>query len=243
MWRVTQPQRSMDNLDSLTAAINTLPSDWHEAGPLQNSVIQAIARHCASLRPIAHSVETGAGKSTLLFSVLSEHHEVFATDVGRSLEQVRQSPLFRSGCVEIIEGPTQVTLPQHTFTHPIQVALIDGPHGYPFPDLEYYYLYPHLAQGGLLIVDDTNIPSIKRMVDILKADQMFELIDMVEDTAFFRRTQTETFDPRGDGWWLQGYNDAHYNTLQRLASLKETIPQSLRNAIPQSVKAFVRNRM
>ena len=230
----------MQGIDTLIAAIDALPTDWHAAGPLQNDVIRAIARHCASLHPITHSIETGAGKSTLLFSVLSEHHVVFANDTGRSLTQVRQSPLFRSDHVEIVEGPTQVTLPQHEFTHQIQVALIDGPHGYPFPDLEYYYIYPHLTPGGILIIDDTNIPTINRMVNILKMDQMFELLEMVEDTAFFRRAHTETFDPRGDGWWLQGYNRSHFKTLERLASLKQKIPQPLRNAIPQSVKAFVR---
>jgi hypothetical protein len=49
----------------------------------------------------------------------------------------RNSPLFRPEAVTYIEGPTQKTLPRHTFANEVQIALIDGPHGYPFPDLEY----------------------------------------------------------------------------------------------------------
>jgi hypothetical protein len=37
---------------------------------------------------------------------------------------------------------------------------------------------------------------------------MFELIQVVERTAFFRRTTAPVLDPFGDGWWLQSYNRA-----------------------------------
>ena len=33
-------------------------------------------------------------------------------------------------------------------------VLIDGPHGYPFPEIEYFYFYPRLKPGALLVVDD-----------------------------------------------------------------------------------------
>ena len=35
---------------------------------------------------------------------------------------------------------------------------------------------------------------------------MFSLEEVVETTAFFRRTAAETFPPTGDGWWTQRYN-------------------------------------
>ncbi len=69
-----------------------------------------------------------------------------------------------------------------------------------------YYLYPQLEPGALLIVDDIHIPTITNLCDFLKADAMFSLQEVVETTAFFRRTAAETFSPTGDGWWIQGYN-------------------------------------
>jgi hypothetical protein len=95
---------------------------------------------------VRHSIETGSGASTLLFSHLSEDHTVFAMDAGTgSIRAIETSPLLRRETVTFVEGPTQVTLPLHVFPHRLQVALIDGPHGYPFPDLD-YYLYQHLIR-------------------------------------------------------------------------------------------------
>jgi hypothetical protein len=105
-----------------------------------------------------------------------------------------------------VEGPTQVTLPLHTFTDRLQLVLIDGPHAYPYPDLEYYYLYPHLDRDALLIVDDIHIPTISHMFDFIRADEIFALQEVIETTAFFRRTSAPAFSPFGDGWWTQRYN-------------------------------------
>jgi hypothetical protein len=103
-------------------------------------------------------------------------------------------------------GPTQRTLPAHQFAGPLDFALLDGPHGYPFPELEYYYVYPHLAPGALLVIDDIQIRSIHNLYAFLCEDRMFRKVGVTLTTAFFRRTDAPVFDPAGDGWWEQGYN-------------------------------------
>ena len=158
------------------------------------------------MKPVDYSVETGTGKTTLLFSHLSKRHTVFTLDFGESLSKVRSCPIFNADTVEFVEGPSQLTLPRHTFGAKAQVVLIDGPHGYPFPDLEYYYLYPIIEEGGLLLVDDVQIPSINNMFKVLKAGDMFSLLEIIGETAFFRRTSAPLIDPLGDDWWLQKYN-------------------------------------
>jgi hypothetical protein len=178
----------------------------HGVGTFSARTFEAIAR-AAQGRRIHNSVETGSGASTLLFSHLSEHHTVFASDGGSgSVTNVRRSPLLRPNVVTFVEGPTQATLPQHRFTEKMQLILIDGPHGYPFPDIEYYFLYPHLETGGLLILDDIHIPTIHNLFQFLRRDAMFELDEVVQTTAFFTRTSAPTFDRFGDGWWQQNYN-------------------------------------
>lgn len=192
-------------LTVLAEVVRIAPS-LHKAGTFSTGTLEAIVRH-GSARPVQHSVETGSGASTLLFSHLSEDHTVFAVDAGTgSIRSIETSPLLRREAVTFVEGPTQVTLPRHTFAHRLQLALIDGPHGYPFPDLEYYYLYPHLDPDALLIVDDIHIPTITNLFDFLSADEMFDLQEVVETTAFFRRTGAPAFSPLGDGWWTQRYN-------------------------------------
>jgi len=192
--------------EQLLAAIVEARDGLHELGTLAPAVLKAIAGHLGSSR-VRHSIETGSGASTLLFSHLSEEHKVFAMDtVSSSISAVRASHLFRAATTTFIEGPTQTTLPAHVFEDTLQAALIDGPHAFPFPALEYYYIYPHLEPGALLIVDDIQIPTIHDLFRFLKRDAMFELIEVVGSAAFFRRTSAPSFDPLGDGWWLQGYN-------------------------------------
>ena len=233
----------MVNFEEVIHDIEGLPSDWHGSGPLSVEVLKKIGKYCAEIGSIEHSVETGTGKSTLLFSQISQLHVVFAIDVGNSLTRVRESPLLCKNHVQIIEGPTQSTLPEYEFKKKIQVALIDGPHGYPFPDLEYYYIYQHLDVGAIFIIDDINIPTIKKMTEILKKDKMFDCLEVVGKTAFFKRTDALLFDPLADGWWDQGYNQPYLKRTNRLRYIKEKMPKFMFNLIPGSLKLFVQRYM
>jgi len=198
----------------LVEEITRLPNDWHGAGSVGKNVLSTILNHAERMGTIHYSVETGSGKTTLLFSHLSLHHTVFAVDAGQSMSQVRNSELFNARTTTFVEGPTQRTLPAQMFPHRHQIVLIDGPHGYPFPDLEYFYFYPTIDVGGLLILDDVQIPSIGRMFDVIRADDMFELLEIVDgNTAFLKRTTAPLIDPESDSWWLQGYNKPYYQQL------------------------------
>lgn len=194
------------SFDEIRLRIAEVGPGLHSAGTFSPRTFEAIAR-AAHKHRIRNSVETGSGASTLLFSHLSEHHTVFASDGGSgSVTNVRRSPLLRQNVVTFVEGPTQATLPQRRFPEKLQLVLIDGPHGYPFPDLEYYFLFPHLEAGALLILDDIHIPTVHNLFQFLRRDAMFELDEVVRTTAFFTRTSAPTFDRWGDGWWQQNYN-------------------------------------
>jgi hypothetical protein len=184
-----------------------------KAGSLSTTVLAAIAE--LAPRPLLLSVETGSGKSTVLLSNLSERHLCFTLDdtvwyppgdTRCSLTFVRRCPSFRPERTNFILGPTQRTIPAYKFDQPIDLALIDGPHGFPFPDMEYYHLYPHLRPGSVLIIDDINIPTVGRLFEFVREDEMFKVVRVEGYTAFLRRTNTPTFDPEMDGWWLQQFN-------------------------------------
>ncbi len=213
-YSAMDPNERVDPMEQLVDAIANLPDDWHGAGTVGRNVLSAIVRHAAALGVIENSVETGSGKTTLLLSHLSKHHRVFAVDAGQSISHVRSSPLFAANTVTFVEGPTQRTLPKFDFVDRQQLVLLDGPHGYPFPDLEYFYLYPTLDTGALLIVDDIRIPTVRRMFDIIAADDMFETLEVVDgNTAFLRRTDAPLVHPESDSWWLQGYNGSYYTEI------------------------------
>jgi hypothetical protein len=239
-------------LPDLIDRIASLGDDWHGAGSVSRNVLLAIARYGGE-RGLRRSAETGVGRTTLLFSHLSDDHLVFALEGGNSFRQTRHSPLLRAEHVTFVEGPTQRTLPRFRFDGQLDAVLIDGPHGYPFPDLEYYYFYPHLAAGGVLIIDDVQIPSIGRMLDILKSDPMFNFRELVDKTAFLVRTDAPAIDPEGDSWWLQGYNRPHYEDITRqprpglsgrfLRRMSRLTPRAVKNAFPDKLKRKVRRSM
>jgi hypothetical protein len=194
--------------DELLRELTILPEDWHGAGVCGLPPLRAIALY-AQKRQIVYSAETGVGKSTLLLSHISQHHTAFALDdtgTSNSLINVRDSPLLRRDCVNFIIGPTQQTLPRYSFTNRLQMVLIDGPHGYPFPEIEYYFFYPQLDEDGLLIIDDIHIPTVFRLFSFLREEKMFDFLGVASTTAFFRRNSSAPFDPLGDGWWMQNYN-------------------------------------
>lgn len=187
-----------------------LPEDFHEAGVMSGAVLEAMAAHASGL-DVHRSAETGCGKSTLLFSWISEDHTTFTlSHYGEipceSYNKVKDSNLLNPGIVHFELGSSQVTLPEFSFEEPLQIALIDGPHGFPFPQMEYYCFYPNIQEGGLLILDDIHIPTVGWLNDFLVEDEMFDCLEAVESTAFFRRTSAPTFNPFGDDWWLQNYN-------------------------------------
>ncbi len=215
-----------EQFDALVEEIGRLPEEWHTAGSLGRKVLQRIVHH-AGTGMLSRTAETGSGKSTLLFSRMSRHHTVFALDYGGSISAVRNSPLFDSSAVEFVEGATQKTLPGYRFDGKLDLVLIDGPHGYPFPELEYWHFYPHIAAGGLLVIDDIHIPTIHNLFAFVRDDAMFELLEVAGTTAIFRRTAAPLFDPYGDGWWEQGYNKKRFPA---------TLRQKLVNLIPMAMQ-------
>ena len=111
-----------------------------------------------------NTAETGCGRSTILFSNISKNHIAFCIDDHDYKDQssvlyFEDSEMGVKDRVTWEFGPTQQTLPHYTHNFQYDCVLIDGPHGYPFPDMEYYFFYPHIKPGGYLIIDDIHIPA------------------------------------------------------------------------------------
>lgn len=184
----------------------------HKAGTLGGAPLDRI-EHFMTKHFKGHDVisaETGCGASTIIFAEYGHAHRAYCYDDSKeensSVEYARTYPGFRAANVEWVFGPTQQTLIAKPPTAPLDMVLIDGPHGYPFPDLEYFFFYPHIRKDGILVIDDIHIPTITNLFKFLCADDMYYLDSVVLTTAFFRRTEAPTFSPTGDGWWQQRYN-------------------------------------
>ncbi len=198
--------------DALQEALDwacSQPAWWHEAGTLNPAVLKAIVRHAARIGA-RETAETGCGLSTIVFSVLADCHTCFTVASGNALQLVQSVPHLRHTNVNFIIGPSQLTLPRHSFARPLDFVLVDGPHAFPFAQMEYFHFYQRIRRGGMLIVDDIHIPTIRQMYDFLRDDRMWTHLEDVLTTAFFQRTDEPVFDPHGDGWETQQFNQRHF---------------------------------
>ena len=234
---VTVSGMSSPRVNGYLDDVIALPLDWHGAGTVSNATLRVMADLCGT--DLRCTAETGTGRSTLLLSNLSRRHLVFAIgepDCGGSLARVQSSSLLRSETVEFVIGPSQATLPKYELPQEFDLVFLDGPHGFPFPELEYFFFYPRIRPGGFLIVDDIQIPTIRRMFQILRKDRMWDLVRVSDNTAFFKRTGAPTLNPLRDDWWLQGYNEP--TLFRRLVqTAKANAPEGMKSTYKK-----IRNR-
>ena len=213
----------------------------HRAGGLSYRSLAAIERHC---RNPALTMETGCGASTILMSNISPKHYSFCLDDrmddNSSVSFVTEAPIYRVANSTFIFGPTQQTLPLFRFDGQLDFALIDGPHGYPFPELEYYAIYPHLKAGAILALDDVNIPTIHNLFRFLSEEIMFEFIGRTQNLALFRRTSAPTFDPLGDSWFAQEYNRRGFPAVGHEERWPRLVPKWLTHLFAPAARAAVR---
>jgi hypothetical protein len=155
--------------------------------------------------PFQFSAETGCGGSTIVLSHLSKQHSAFAIEgADRTITGLRQHSDFRPDTVVFIEGESKRTLPLHAFENRLDLALLDGPHAYPLPQLEFAYLFPQVREGGWLALDDVQIPSVYELFQFMRRESSMVLEEVAVRTAFFRKIGDSDFGP--DGWQHQGMN-------------------------------------
>jgi predicted O-methyltransferase YrrM len=210
-----QTSTPSDGLASVLEWASRQSAWWHDSGNLNIAVLRRIAREAERVGA-RRTAETGCGLSTVVLSAIVEKHLCFTVDVGDSLQKVRAAPPLNAGAVEFVIGPAQRTVGAFPFQEPLDLVLIDGPHGFPFPYLEYYHFYPHIRPGGVLVVDDIHIPTLRQMYDVLRDDEMWRHLGDELTTAFFERTDAPTFDPTGDGWERQRFNLRHFPDIRFL---------------------------
>src|SRR5579863_709207 len=152
---------------------------FHPWDAMAPAALSAILRR----GPFRSTAETGCGGSTIVLSQASEHHTSFAIEgQERTITGLRQTSDFRGDHVVFVEGETRDTVPRHPFEGELDLVLLDGPHAYPLPQIEFAYLFPHLRVGGWLVVDDIQIPSVHNLFTFLKKESSLVLEEIAVRT-------------------------------------------------------------
>jgi precorrin-6B methylase 2 len=128
------------------------------------------------LEPHLGTLETGAGTSTIVFAAAGTDHEAVTPEPAEE-ERIRAECEQRGISTERVSfriGKSHEVLPALP-QRPLDLVLIDGAHGFPYPILDWWHVAPRLRVGGRLVVDDCYMPPVTALVDFLRADQSWEI--------------------------------------------------------------------
>ena len=164
----------------VTDALRAEPPGLHGSGEYWGLAWAALEWLERNLRPGWSTLETGAGASTVVFAAAGASHEAVTPDAGEE-ERIRRR------CSELGVGTEGVTFrigPSHEVlsrwhARPLDLVLIDGAHGFPYPILDWWHVASHLRVGGTVLLDDAYLPAVAAIVDFARASDAWRVDEAV----------------------------------------------------------------
>jgi hypothetical protein len=166
----------------------------------------------------SRTLETGAGMSTILFALKGATHTCitpFQEEVDRIGNYCKQHGISLEK-VDFRVDLSATVLPELGSVE-LDVALIDGCHGFPTPFMDWYFTAAKLKTGGIVIVDDVHIWTGRVLKDFLVSEPEWKLVQPSSDrTAIF--VKERSYDP-----WKDFYHQPYVvRESQRLESGSES---------------------
>lgn len=155
---------------------------------ISDEVLGFIRTH---VQPGDTTLETGAGASTLTFLAAGAHHHTVTPSKSECDLIAREASRrgLDANLLTVHEGYSQDVLPRLELGTPLDMVLIDGGHGFPIPAVDWVYTAPHLKVGGIMLFDDVDLWTGGMLVEFLKAEPGWEMLDLIRGrTAAFRMT-------------------------------------------------------
>jgi hypothetical protein len=166
------------------------------------SCYEFLAERCATGRD---TLETGSGVSTILFAAWGTNHTAVTPgqQEAKAIEDYCRDHRIATDRLTFEVSTSDVALPRRK-PDPLDLVLIDGGHGFPTPLLDWYYAGGCLRKGGILVVDDLQLPAVKVLTDYLFRDgRWLEVGGNDKWIAYERRSE----GPLGEDWFHQSFFD------------------------------------
>lgn len=192
---------------SLTKELRDRPPGLHGAGNeywgLAWPALEWLER---TVEPGMRTLETGSGASTLVFAARGSEHEAItpaAEEEERFRVECRRRGIDDSH-VRFRIGYSHEVLPQLE-RNDLDLVLIDGAHGFPYPILDWWHVAPRLKLGGRIVLDDAFMPPVGMLVDSLRAQPAWEIAERLGGrTVVVRKTGEQLPDFEWGGERLGG---------------------------------------
>lgn len=185
-------------MDALSDRISVVGQVWADPplvhtrtyGPgvwaTEKDCYEYLAERCP---PGTRTLETGLGISTVLFTSWGCEHTCVVPseeEVQRCVEYLDERKIDRSQLTFHV-GLSEEVLPQLE-PSPLDLVFVDGGHGFPTAIIDFFYTAGRLMQGGWLVLDDMQLPSVRLgLVDFLELDPRWHLEGRTPKWAGWRR--------------------------------------------------------
>ena len=149
----------------------------------------------------AATLETGCGYSTVTFAASSGQHTVISPFAG-------EHDLIRKWCERNDMSTSHVRFYAQSSVDvlpglepsPLDMVLVDGAHEFPVPSIDWYYTADRVRKGGIMIIDDVQIPTGHIVMDFLQMERgRWEQVHTIGRTCFFKKLTSEPV-ARGMSW-------------------------------------------
>jgi len=145
------------------------------------------------------TLETGSGLSTVILTLRRARHLAVAPwredlEAVKAYCRVKGLSLRRT---RLVRGRSEVILPA-LHKSPLDLVLIDGRHAFPTPFIDWFYTADRLRVGGLMVVDDLNLPSCSILAEFLGQDPRWREEVRSETWGAFHKTAMGILD----GEWI-----------------------------------------
>ncbi len=157
-----------------------------------------------TVQPGQRTLETGCGATTIVLAAAGAVHTACFLDAseGEAVMAWCGAHDVDTTAITLCPGSSSETLPRLDIGD-LDLVMVDGCHGFPFPQLDWYYAASHLVTGGVLIVDDTHLAAPYELRKYLEADPRWERIRVGTQWVAFRRLGTGSLD---EEWTSQPFH-------------------------------------
>jgi hypothetical protein len=181
------------------------------------SVNHEALRHISSIVTGSMStIETGCGVSTVVLALSGARHICVAANPSH-IELLKTYCSERAISLDNLRfsiGRSEDVLPSLDLPL-LDFALIDGGHAFPIPYLDWFYIGRRLKVGGVIAIDDIQIPTVKVLYDFLLLNPDWKLGRKIGRMTFFQKVR-EIEQGVWDYWSEQPFNVTWAMRLKRL---------------------------
>jgi hypothetical protein len=173
------------------------------------------------------TLETGCGYSTLVFLGRSSRHIAIAPDAA---EQQAIELFCKDNGIDI--GPLEFHAARSQDVWPglqlpaLDAVLIDGGHGFPVPFMDWYYTADAIRSGGLLLVDDVQLPTGKVLREFLLQEPEWRHVQDLGKTAIFEKLVEGDVTSKGHNrqpWAARKYPEPGADLRTRVKFLRNNV--------------------